>query len=241
MSQEPPWDPYGQQGPSQYQSQRFLRQSHYRGQSYPGQPPYLGQAYQGQSSYPGRPDGPPQGQRRHPGPGYGYDPQSPRRRRNKHRVRNILAGIGTLIVAAIAISALSSHGSGQPASSPASAPIGSPSASAASSPAAVSSSPAARPTKDRTVAVFTGLGQENTPRFTVTSTWKLAYSFSCKRFGQPGNFQVFENGGGDFSGILAYDLAMSESASTWANADAGTHYLQIISECAWTIRVVDEP
>lgn len=89
------------------------------------------------------------------------------------------------------------------------------------------------------MATFAGSGQENTPRFTVTSTWKLDYSFSCQAFGSAGNFQVFEDGGSDFA-LSVNDLAMSKSASTWAYNDAGTHYLQINSECAWTVKVVNE-
>jgi hypothetical protein len=34
---------------------------------------------------------------------------------------------------------------------------------------------------------------------------------------------------------------MSKSSSTWAYGDAGTHYLEINSECDWTVRVLDEP
>jgi len=91
-----------------------------------------------------------------------------------------------------------------------------------------------------TVATFTGSGQQNTPRFTVTATWKLVYSFNCESFGQSGNFQVYEDGGNDFN-LSVNDLAMSKSASTWAYDDAGTHFLQVNSECAWKMKVVDEP
>jgi hypothetical protein len=104
-----------------------------------------------------------------------------------------------------------------------------------------SSSPAAKPAKAHTVATFTGSGQENTSRFTVTSTWKLVYSFDCSNFGQAGNFAVTEDGGNDLNGVSVNDLAMSKGASTWGYDDAGTHYLQINSECVWKVKVVDEP
>ena len=82
MSEQPPWSPYEQQHPSQYQGQPF-----YQGQPLPG-----GQA----------PD---------PGPGHGSgSPFPPRRKR--HLVRNILAGIGAVVVVGIVISIISSHGSG---------------------------------------------------------------------------------------------------------------------------------
>ena len=67
------------------------------------------------------------------------------------------------------------------------------------------------------------------------------YSFSCADFGQSRNFQVFEDGGTNFGGVTVNDLALSKSSSTWAYNDGGTHYLEINSECAWKVRVVDEP
>lgn len=100
MSDQPQWNPYGQQDPGRWQGQ-----PPYQGQPYPGQP-YQGQPYQGQPPpYQGQPYPPP-----YPGPGYG--PQAPPPRRKSHWVRNILAGIGAVVVASVAISALSSHGSG---------------------------------------------------------------------------------------------------------------------------------
>ena len=50
-----------------------------------------------------------------------------------------------------------------------------------------------------------------------------------------------EDGGSDVTGVSVNDRAASKSASAWANDDAGTHYLQINSECAWKVKVVDEP
>ena len=57
-----------------------------------------------------QPYGPPGPQFPYPGPGFG--PQAPPPRRKRHLVRNILSGIGALFVAIIAISAISSHGTG---------------------------------------------------------------------------------------------------------------------------------
>ena len=109
----------------------------------------------------------------------------------------------------------------------------------ATAPTSASAAPAAATA--RTVATFSGSGQGNTPRFIVSSTWKLVYSFNCSALGSTGNFQVYEDGGSDFSGVSVNDLAMSKSASTWGYNDAGTHYLEINSECAWKVKVVDEP
>ena len=73
-------------------------------QDYPQQP-YPGQQYPSQP-YPGQPypPGPPQQP-------YGYPPQQPApRRRKRHFVRNVLAGLGALIVVIIGISVAASGG-----------------------------------------------------------------------------------------------------------------------------------
>ena len=44
----------------------------------------------------------------------------------------------------------------------------------------------------------------------------------------------------DFDGVEVNDLARSKSGSTWAYGDGGQHYLEINSECSWTVNVVDE-
>jgi hypothetical protein len=169
----------------------------------------------------------------HPGLRYGYGRQPPRPNWAGRWARNSLIAIGAMFVAGFVTGTVMSHGRDVPAASPADSPAAAASAAASSSPAG---SPAAS-----TVATFTGSGQENTPRFTVTSTWKLVYSFNCSDLGQAGNFAVLEDGGADYSGVSADDLAVSKSASTWGYDDAGTHYLQIDSECAWKVQVVDEP
>jgi hypothetical protein len=117
-----------------------------------------------------------------------------------------------------------------------------PTAAESSPTAAASTSASATPAAAtaRAVATFSGSGQENTPRFTVTHTWKLVYSFNCSSFGSSGNFQVYEDGGNDFS-LSVNDLATSKSSSTWAYNDGGTHYLEINSECSWKLKIVDEP
>ena len=151
-------------------------------------------------------------------------------------MRNTLAAICATFALGVVIAGIKSHESGSPAASSGSEPT----TSSAARPAAASSSPAAAAAAN-TVATFTGSGTENTPRFTVTSTWRLVYSFSCSNFGQAGNFAVLEDGGNDFNGVTVDDLALSKSASTWAYNDAGTHHLEIDSECAWTVKVVAEP
>jgi len=174
----------------------------------------------------------------YPPPGYGQHPYgaqqppvAPQRRRSwprRHPVLSVLIGIVTLIVIGIAASAGSNPGS-----------TGAGTAVADSSGTAAST-PAATAVKPHTVATFTGSGIENTSRFTVTSTWKLSYSFDCSSFGSAGNFAVDEDGGSDFNGVSVDDLATSKTGSSWAYSDAGTHYLEIDSECDWHVTITDE-
>jgi hypothetical protein len=74
----------------------------------------------------------------------------------------------------------------------------------------------------------------------VTDTWKLDYSFDCSSFETSGDFIVNEDGGSDFSGASVNQLGTGKSGSTYAYGDAGTHYLQINSECSWSVKVIDE-
>jgi hypothetical protein len=145
----------------------------------------------------------------------------------------VLGGLVALII--IGSIASAAAGGNQAAPSIPAAAESSPTAAASTSASATAAAATAR-----TVATFSGSGQENTPRFTVTDTWKLVYSFNCSSFGSSGNFQVYEDGGNDFS-LSVNDLAMSKSSSTWAYNDGGTHYLEINSECSWKLKIVDEP
>lgn len=174
-----------------------------------------------------------------------YPPQQPPPRKSwpaRHKVLTGLLAIGAIVpIGGIASAAGSSHpSSSTPAvqtpppavpSSAATPPATHPATEQASRPAAVTS---------HVVATFSGSGIENTPKFTVTSTWKLDYSFSCQNFGSSGNFMVYEDGGSDFNGVDVNDLAMTKKGSTWAYDDSGSHYLEIDSECDWTVKVVDE-
>lgn len=159
-----------------------------------------------------------------------YDPEPGQRPpRRRHLARRILLGVVGLVAALVVIGALASHGKPSPAASP-------PASTSSSAPAAAPASSV----KSHTVATFSGSGDLNTARFTVSDTWKLAYSFDCSRFGYPGNFAVVEDGGSDFGGVSVNDLSKGKKASSWAYHDAGTHYLGIISECSWKVRVIDE-
>ena len=145
MSEQPPWDPYGQQNPGQYQGQHY----------YPGQAPYQGQpsgqpggqpggqqpyrqpggpqAYGqpgGSQPYGQQPYGQPGGQQPYGGPGYGYQPPPDHGRPRKswpgrHKVLTALgAVVGLFVVTGVIVAAAGGgHNAGNPAAAPsASAP-----------------------------------------------------------------------------------------------------------------------
>ncbi len=191
--QQPPWDPYGQQEQRRREGQpSFTPNSQY-------EPPY------GQPPYQGRwPTGPPGGQQAYRGPGYDYGPQPPRKRPRKRTqwVRNVLAGIGAVVVASAVLSPISTGGSGGRSS------------------AVTSSSPAARPAAARTGATFSGSGHENTPRFTVTAAWKLTAAAQGS-----GDYGAWALSQGDMphsiTSGLGDTLAQAEAAAVQACEAAG--------------------
>jgi hypothetical protein len=151
----------------------------------------------------------------------------------------VLLGIGggIFVLIAIVVAVSPSKSSDPTAVTQQTQAAAAPAHSAAPAKAAAKAAPK---TAGKTVATFTGSGTQKTAQFTASSTWKLAYSFDCSTFGYKGNFVVFEDGGSDFSGVTVTDLALSKSATTYAYNDAGTHYLEINSECSWTAKVIDE-
>jgi hypothetical protein len=162
------------------------------------------------------------------GPPGGFRPRRTWRRR--HTVFSVVGSLVGLFVVIGVLGTVSSRGNQAPVASAASA------SAAALAPAASPS--AAANVATNTVATFTGSGTESTAKFTVKATWKLQYSFNCSNFGQTGNFAVLEDGGQDIN-LTVNDVALSKSGSTWAYNDAGTHYLEIASQCDWKVKVLD--
>ena len=84
-----------------------------------------------------------------------------------------------------------------------------------------------------------GQGTASTAKFTVPAAaggWRLAWSYSCAALGSTGNFIIYVNGGsGNDQGVN--ELGMKGS-SVEHYYDTGTFYLQISSECNWSIQAV---
>ena len=184
------------------------------------QRPYPQQPYQEQQGPPPGWYQPQPGYQPGPGRGHGGPP-----RRRRHTGRNIFLSLA-IVVLIIIIAAVASSGSG---SSKAAA------TSTGGTAAAPTSAPPAAPVKPHVIAVFHGDGIQNTPQFTTPASWVLRYSFDCAAFGQSGNFAVTESGLGS---VAVNRLALRGHGVTRGYSDAGRHYLEVNSECRWTMRVV---
>lgn len=91
--------------------------------------------------------------------------------------------------------------------------------------------------KAKVLATFHGTGDENTPKFTVSGSWKLKWSYNCSSFGADGNFIVLEDNSFS-SGAQVNEEGKTGKGATWSYSDSGRHYLTVNSECNWTVKVV---
>lgn len=161
-----------------------------------------------------------------------YTPYQPPRPPKKHRVRNVALGIiGSAALVIIVASITDSIASPK---TPTATVAVTTRQTVGSKPAAPAAAPA-----DKVVLEGSGNGIKNTANFTTGSDWSIAYTFNCASFGYKGNFQIYAYDGSQLSGVPANELAMKGGATSYQHGDSGTHYLQINSECAWTVKVTD--
>lgn len=77
-----------------------------------------------------------------------------------------------------------------------------------------------------------------TPQFTESGKWQMAWSYNCSNFGSSGNFGVTVN---EPSSSTTYDQAPNELGTGGSGTDyytnTGTFSLSVNSECNWTITV----
>jgi hypothetical protein len=164
-------------------------------------------------------------------------PQPPKK--NRRGLKIALGIVGGLIVIGIISSAASGGGKKDDTAdkTPATtAPAAAPTTTAAKAAAPAKPKPAPKPV---TVLTEHGTGIKNTVKFTVHGDWDLHYTYDCANFGMQGNFAV-TGMGGDFPNVMVNELD-EKGTDTTHQHDGGTMYLQINSECAWTIKVIDLP
>jgi hypothetical protein len=85
---------------------------------------------------------------------------------------------------------------------------------------------------------FVGTGNWTTSQFTVAahSRWELRWSYQCAARLPRGRLVISE--GNDAGGGVSVDAAgAAGQGSAWTYSDAGSHYLVVLANCAWTIDV----
>jgi len=172
-------------------------------------------------------------------------PQQPRQKRpGNRRWPYVLLLIGVAFISFVAGIAAGSAGHGaSPASAVSTAPVTPAQVSTAGSSAAPSEAAARAAATGRVLATFTGNGIETTARFTVprSGNWELKWSYSCASLGSRGNFIVDEDNDSNLNGVAVNELGTGGSGITHAYGDAGSHYLDVNSECDWSMSAVSLP
>ena len=83
---------------------------------------------------------------------------------------------------------------------------------------------------------LSGSGTKKTQVFATGDSWMLYYTYDCSDFGYKGNFMVTEYTDGTMADMPVNELGKNGDSSTPVY-DAGKHYLEIDSECNWTVKV----
>ena len=85
---------------------------------------------------------------------------------------------------------------------------------------------------------FRGTGNQTTRLFTVAPRhrWNLRWSYACPGRGADGHLLVREGDAGSV-GVSVSASGAAGAGSTWTYSQAARHYLVVITNCAWTIRV----
>jgi hypothetical protein len=174
------------------------------------------------------------------GPGYGGPPPEPPRKK-RHWVRNIFFGFCGFIVLIVIIGVATSHSNSGP--SVAASPDSTSAASHAASPQATHAAAPAAAAKPQTLLDISGSGDQNTARYTVggSGNYDIYWSYNEGNMGSSVNFDFEGDGSSDFNVTGPNQLGTGGSGVAHVYNDAGQHYLQIISEGNWTIKVVTVP
>lgn len=102
-----------------------------------------------------------------------------------------------------------------------------------------SAPPSSAPPAPTVVLTLSGNGTKTTKSFTTGDDWSIKYTFDCSNFDDKGNFQVYTYTDGSMGDIPVNELAASGADTTYEHGDPGSHYLEINSECDWTVTVTD--
>ena len=98
-------------------------------------------------------------------------------------------------------------------------------------------SPGSR-TRGATIFEDAGSGTRSTQKFSFPDDWDLAWTYDCSNFGYPGNFIVTmydEHNVVDYGTQQVNQLGPGGQGVEHYHSN-GTKYLQINSECSWTLK-----
>jgi hypothetical protein len=88
----------------------------------------------------------------------------------------------------------------------------------------------------KTLLTFNGSGIKKSAKFTTGDDWTLKYTYNCSGFGGSGNFIVDLYTNGSPEDVLVNELGPA-GTSTSPVYSAGEHWLDVNSECNWTVSV----
>jgi hypothetical protein len=89
------------------------------------------------------------------------------------------------------------------------------------------------------VLSLSGSGSKSTRTITVSNEWSLSWTYDCSNFGPQGNFQVFiYDADGTPSSATGINQLGSRGSDTEYFHQGGNLYLEINSECRWSIKVL---
>jgi hypothetical protein len=171
-------------------------------------------------------------------------PQAPKRRGGGHKgVTVLVVLVALMLIVIVVVASASSKSPGSAATTTTATP--SPTTTVPSAPTTTASTATTTPTPAPTTTtapapavVFTesGSGTQTTTSFTVSSTWTLAWSYTCSSFGTTGNFTVtVELKGTTFDTDGPVNQLGPSGSGTQHYHKGGSLYLSVNSECSWKV------
>jgi len=99
--------------------------------------------------------------------------------------------------------------------------------------------PAGKAYEPTTLLELSGSGIKKSVAFTTRGAWTLQYAYDCSRWGDTGNFIVnlYDASDSSYEDGLVNELDTGGQDSTPVYSP-GTHWLDVNSECDWSVRVV---
>jgi hypothetical protein len=91
------------------------------------------------------------------------------------------------------------------------------------------------------IRTFVGAGDRTTGAFRVAadSRWKLEWSYRCPARAPAGHLIIREGDAGG-GGVSVDAAGAAGHGSTWTYSDASAHYLVVITNCDWTVKVTGD-